>query len=195
MENLKWVADPAHTEIQFKVKHLMITTITGHFKQFDILVETEDQDINSVKKIVFTADVDSIDTHNAQRDAHLKTSDFFDSAKFTQLKFEGKDLRMKKNDLHEMTGNLTIRNITRPVTFDVEFGGLITDSWGQMRAGFTVDGKLHRKDFGLHWNTITEAGNIVVGDEVKLHGEVELILQGAATPVKKEDSIHEAEVT
>jgi polyisoprenoid-binding protein YceI len=194
MANLKWVADPAHTEIQFRVKHLMITTVTGHFKQFDIIIETESQDPTRMKSILFTADTDSIDTHNAQRDTHLKSPEFFDSAKFPQLKFVGKDLK-KKKDHYELTGDLTIRGVTKKVMLDVEFSGVITDPWEQLRAGFTVHGKINRKDFGLRWSSVTEAGNVVVSDEVTLQGEIQLILQGTETPLPKENVVQEAEVS
>ncbi len=172
----------------------MITTVTGHFKQYDITVETEAQDFTNVKKILFTADADSIDTHNAQRDTHLKSPEFFDSAKYPQLKFEGRKMTKTKNGF-ELSGDLTIRGITKPLTLEVEFGGVITDPWGQVRAGFTVDGILHRKDFGLTWNAITEAGHVVVSDEIKLHGEIQLIMQEEKVQLKKEELLQETEMT
>lgn len=172
----KWKIDPAHSEIQFKVKHLMITTVTGYFKKFDLEVETETDDFTTSKNIVFTADIDSIDTNNAQRDTHLKSADFFDSVKHSQLKFTGKKYEAKGNEA-KLQGDLTIRGITKPITLDVEFGGIVVDPYGQTKAGFTVSGKISRKEFGLTWSAVTEAGHVVVGDEIKVHAEVQLIKQ------------------
>jgi len=172
----KWKIDPAHSEIQFKVKHLMITTVTGYFKKFDLEVETETDDFNTAKNIVFTADIDSIDTNNAQRDTHLKSADFFDSASHSQLKFTGKKYTSKGSEA-KLQGDLTIRGVTKPINLDVEFGGIVVDPYGQTKAGFTVSGKISRKEFGLTWSAVTEAGHVVVGDEIKVHSEVQLIKQ------------------
>jgi len=173
---IKWKIDPAHSEIQFKVKHLMITTVTGYFKKFDLEAETESDDFNSAKNIVFTADIDSIDTNNAQRDTHLKSVDFFDSAKHSQLKFTGKKYTTSGSEA-KLDGDLTIRGVTKPVTVNVEFGGIVVDPYGQTKAGFTVSGKISRKEFGLTWSAVTEAGHVVVGDEIKVHAEIQLIKQ------------------
>jgi polyisoprenoid-binding protein YceI len=173
---IKWKIDPAHSEIQFKVKHLMITTVTGYFKTFDLEVDTETEDFTTSKRIEFTADIDSIDTNNAQRDAHLKSADFFDAESNKQLKFSGKKYEASGDDA-KLTGDLTIRGITKPITLSVEFGGTVVDPWGQLKAGFTVSGKISRKEFGLSWGAVTEAGHVVVGDEIKVHAEVQLIRQ------------------
>ena len=173
----KWVIDPAHSEIQFKVKHLMITTVTGYFKKFDLLVETASDDFTTASKIEFTADIDSIDTNNSQRDTHLKSADFFDAATNPQLKFVGKKYE-KAGDAYKLSGDLTIRSTTKPITVNVEFGGIVVDPYGQTKAGFTVTGKISRKEFGLTWSAVTEAGQVVVGDEIKVNAEVQLIKQG-----------------
>ena len=173
----KWKVDPAHSEIQFKVKHLMITTVTGYFKKFDLEVETDGEDFTRAKKILFTAEVDSIETNNPQRDAHLKSADFFDAENAKQIKFVGKKYEQAGSD-YKLTGDLTIRNITKPITLDVEYGGIVVDPYGQTKAGFTVTGKVSRKEFGLTWGAVTEAGQIVVGDEIKVHCEIQLIKQG-----------------
>jgi len=179
---IKWKIDPAHSEIQFKVKHLMITTVTGYFKTFDLEVETDTEDFTTAKKIEFTADIDSIDTNNAQRDTHLKSADFFDAENNEQLKFTGKKYEASGDDA-KLHGDLTIRGITKPITLNVEFGGTVVDPWGQLKAGFTVAGKLSRKEFGLTWGAVTEAGHVVVGDETKIHAEVQLIrLKEEAVP-------------
>jgi polyisoprenoid-binding protein YceI len=176
MTTTKWVDEPTHTEITFKVKHLMITNVTGHFKQFSAEVETEGDDFQTAKKIEFSADVDSIDTGNAQRDIDLKSSAFFHLEEHPKVKFSGTKYEAK-GDEAKLYGNLTIGGITKPITFDVEFGGLIKDPWGGERAGFNIKGKLSRKEFGMTYNAVIEAGGVVVGDEVKINAEVELIKQ------------------
>ena len=172
----KWKIDPAHSGIQFKVKHLMISTVTGHFKTFDLEVETETEDVQTPKGIVFTADIDSITTNNEQRDAHLKSSDFFHAEEHPQLRFDGKKYEANGEKLY---GDLTIRGISKPITLNVEYGGTVVDPYGQTKAGFTLNGKISRKEFGLTWNGITETGGVVVSDEIKLHVEVQLIKQVA----------------
>jgi polyisoprenoid-binding protein YceI len=173
---LKWKIDPAHSEIQFKVRHLMITTVTGYFKTFDLEVETESEDFTTASAIRFTADINGIDTNNQQRDTHLKSADFFDVEQYSQLVFVGKQYEVKGEQglLH---GELTIRDVTKPVSLNVEFGGIVIDPWGQTKAGFTVAGKISRKEFGLTWNAVTEAGQVVVSDDIKLHAEIQLVKQ------------------
>jgi len=173
---MKWIADTAHSEIQFKVKHLMITTVTGYFKTFNIEVETETEDFTTAKKILFTADVNSISTNNEQRDTHLKSDDFFAAEKHKQIVFRGNEYKGSESE-YTLTGDLTIRDVTKPITLKVEFGGQVVDPYGQTKAGFTVDTKLSRKDFGLVWNAVTEAGQVVVSDEIRVHCEIQLILQ------------------
>jgi polyisoprenoid-binding protein YceI len=174
MTTSKWTIDPAHSEIQFKVKHLMITTVTGYFTRFNLEVETEGEDFTKASHILFTADIDSISTNNAQRDTHLKSSDFFDAANYDQLKFVGWKFE-QAGDHYLLHGELTIRNITRPVTVTVDYGGTVVDPYGQTKAGFTIDGKISRKEFGLTWDAVTEAGSVVVSDEIGLHAEVQLV--------------------
>lgn len=171
-----WKIDPAHSEIQFKVKHLMITTVTGYFKQFDLEVVTASDDFTTASKIEFAADINSIDTNNQQRDTHLKSADFFDAEKYGQLKFVGKKYEANGDDA-KLHGDLTIRNVTKPVTVNVEFGGIVVDPYGQTKAGFTVSGKISRKEFGLTWNAVTEAGQVVVSDDIRLNAEIQLIKQ------------------
>lgn len=177
MANTRWSIDPAHSEIQFKVKHLMITTVTGYFQKFNLEVETEDEDFTKASRIVFTADVDSINTNNEQRDTHLKSADFFDAANHEQVRFEGRGFEKVSDDEYKLNGDLTIRGTTKPVTVNVEFGGIVVDPYGQTKAGFTVDGKIKRKDFGLMWDAVTEAGSVVVSDEIRLHAEIQLVKQ------------------
>lgn len=174
---IQWKLDPTHSEVQFKVKHLMITTVTGYFKTFDLEVETENDDFSTATRIEFTADINSIDTNNQQRDTHLKSADFFDVENHPQIRFVGQQY---KSDGEEGTlqGDLTIRGNTKPVTVKVEYGGTVVDPYGQTKAGFTISGKISRKEFGLVWNAVTEAGQVVVSDDIKLHAEIQLVKQG-----------------
>jgi polyisoprenoid-binding protein YceI len=173
---ITWKIDPAHSEIQFKVKHLMITTVTGYFRKFDCEVISETEDFNSTTSIKFTADIDSIETNNEQRDTHLKSEDFFNAEKYDQVIFVGTRYDALNNSA-TLYGNLTIRGITKPVKLDVEFGGTVVDPYGQKKAGFTINGRISRKEFELKWNAVTEAGSVVVSDEVKVHAEVQMVKQ------------------
>ena len=173
----KWKIDPTHSEIQFKVKHLMITTVTGYFSKFDAEVETDEQNFTNAKNIIFTADVDSISTNNTDRDTHLKSEDFFNAAQNKQVKFVGKELKKVSDDEFKLSGDLTIRETTKPITLNVEYGGIVQDPYGQTKAGFTVTGKINRKEFGLKWNAVTEAGSVVVSDEIRINCEVQFVKQ------------------
>jgi len=166
-----WILDAAHSQIQFKVKHLMISTVTGNFSKFEAQATASDD--FSDAQISFSADVNSINTGIEQRDGHLKSADFFDAENFPTLTFSSTKLN-KTNDGFKMTGDLSIRGTVKSVSLDVEFGGIMVDPWGNTKAGFTIEGKISRKEFGLSWNTVTEAGGIVVSDEVKIYGEIEL---------------------
>jgi len=177
MANVKWAVDPTHSEVQFKVKHLMITTVTGYFEKFDVQAETADDQFTSANTVVFTANVNSISTNNEQRDTHLKSADFFDAENHGEIRFEGSNYEKVSNDEYQLHGDLTIRGISKPVTVNVEFGGIVVDPYGQTKAGFTVNGKISRKEFGLTWNAVTEAGSVVVSDEIKLQAEIQLVKQ------------------
>lgn len=172
----KWKIDPSHSEVQFKVKHLMITTVTGYFKDFNLEVETEDDDFTTASKILFTANINSISTNNEQRDTHLKSADFFDNENHPQLTFVGRNYEKAGEDF-KLHGDLTIRGVTRPITLNVDFGGIVVDPYGQTKAGFTVTGKLSRKEFNLTWNAVTEAGSVVVSDDIKIDCEIQLVKQ------------------
>ncbi|WP_242917147.1 YceI family protein [Pontibacter liquoris] len=177
MAQFKWVVDPMHSEVQFKVKHLMITTVTGYFKNFNIEAVTADEAFTDVTSVVFTADVNSISTNNEQRDTHLKSPDFFDVEKHDEIRFVGKSYEHVGGQDYKLQGDLIIRDITKPVTINVEFGGIVVDPYGQTKAGFTINGKISRKEFGLTWNAVTEAGSVVVSDEIKLQAEIQLVKQ------------------
>ena len=170
----KWKIDPTHSEVQFKVKHLMISTVTGNFKAFDLEALTEGDDFRNTSNIKFTADVNSIDTNNGQRDSHLKSADFFDAEKFPKITYESNGFI---ND-GKLNGTLTIKDITKPFVLNVEYGGNVIDPYGQNKAGFTVEGKIARKEFGLTWDAVTEAGAVVVGNDIRINAEIQLIKQG-----------------
>jgi len=175
MATTKWVLDPTHSEVEFKIKHMMISTVTGNFKKFDATVETEGEDFTTAK-VKFTVDVDSIDTKNEQRDGHLKSVDFFDAANFPEFTFVATKYENVDNDgSYEVYGDLTIRGITRNEKFDAEFGGVIKDPWGNTRAGITITGKINRKDFGLTWSGATETGSLIVSEDVKVHVALEFV--------------------
>ncbi|XZF14755.1 YceI family protein [Chitinophagaceae bacterium MMS25-I14] len=174
MATTNWALDASHSEIGFKVKHLMISTVTGHFEKFDASVQTEGEDF-ATAKVTFSADIDSINTKNEQRDEHLKSAEFFDAANFPQLTFESTGMQKVSDEKYKLNGNLTLHGTTHAVSLDAEFGGFMKDPWGNERAGFEVSGKINRKDFGLVWHAVTETGGIVVSDEVKLHAAVEFI--------------------
>ena len=173
----KWKIDPTHSEIQFKVRHLMISTVTGYFSEFNAEVETENEEFTSASNILFTANVNSINTNNTDRDTHLKSDDFFNAEKHNQVRFVGKDYKKKSDDEYSLSGDLTIRDTTKPVTLNVEYGGIVQDPYGQTKAGFTVTGKINRKEFGLKWDAVTEAGSVVVSDEIKINADVQFVKQ------------------
>jgi polyisoprenoid-binding protein YceI len=172
-QETKWAIDPTHTKVNFKVKHLMISNVSGYFNEFDGNVTTEGDDFASAK-ISFSLNASSIDTQMPDRDAHLKSPDFFDAEKFPKIDFTGTGMKDLGDDMYELTGDLTIKDVTKPVTLTVEFGGIMADPWGNVKAGFSINGKINRKDFGLNWNAALEAGGVLVGEEVKISGEIEL---------------------
>ena len=172
----KWVIDPAHTQIQFKVKHLVISTVTGGFFKFEGGMDSSREDFSDAE-VWFSADVSSINTNSPDRDTHLKSPDFFDEANHPKLTFKSTGIQKKNDGQYKLTGDLTIRGTSRPIELDVEYGGLMKDPWGNTKVGFEVTGKLHRKDYGLNWNAITEAGGLVVSEEVKVLINVELSRQ------------------
>lgn len=176
MATTTWVSDPMHSEIGFKIKHLMITSVKGRFERFDVKATTEDDDFSNAQ-VTATVETASIHTGVGDRDTHLQSGDFFDAAAYPQIRFVSTGIRKKSEDEFEVTGDFTIRDVTRPITLDVEFGGIVKDPYGQTKAGFTAEGKINRKDYGLTWGALTEAGGVVVADEVKILCEVQLIKQ------------------
>ena len=163
----RWTIDPTHSEVTFKVKHLLVSTVTGHFRSFNAAMETGQDDFSDAK-ITFEADVNSIDTKNDQRDAHLKSPDFFDAANHESISFTSTSVRRVSDFELQVKGDLTMRGITREVVLDVEYNGTVAGFGGTQVAGFEIRGKVNRFDFGLQWNALTEAGGVVVGNEVKI---------------------------
>lgn len=178
MNNTKWVMDPAHAEVQFKVKHMMVSTVTGHFKKFDATVETDGDDITTTK-VHFTADVNSISTNNEQRDAHLRTSDFFDVATHPQIEFNGSGMERVREDQYKMHGVLTMRGVSKEVVLNIEFNGVMQDPWGNTRTGFGVTTKINRKDFGVSFSMVSETGGILLGEDVSITANVEFVKEKA----------------
>ena len=176
MATTQWAIDPTHSEILFKVKHLLISKVTGQFKQFTATVTTEDDDI-ATAQVHFTADIDSISTNNEQRDAHLKNTDFFDATTHPQLTFESTQLEKIDDEKYKLHGTLTMRGTSKPVTLDVDYGGMTKDPWGFTRVGFEVTGKISRKDFGVSFSMVSEAGGLLLGDEVAIHVQTEFVKQ------------------
>jgi len=173
----KWSIDPAHTEIAFKVKHLMISNVKGVFREFDASIYTTGDDFSSAK-IDFWMNPSSIDTGEKKRDEHLKSADFFDVEKFGKITFVSDSLEKSGEDnIYNLFGNLIIKGITNRIKLDVEFGGTIKDPWGNERVGFSLNGKITRKDWGLNWNTVLDEGGLMVSDDVRIICEVELVKQ------------------
>lgn len=182
MSTTKWSLDPSHSEIQFKVRHLMVSYATGLFTKFSATVETSGDDFTTAK-VKFTADVNSISTNNEQRDAHLKNSDFFDAETYPELSFESEKLEKVSEDEYKVYGILTIRGISNKVVLQAEYGGIITDPWGNTRTGFTITGKINRKDFGISFGMVSETGGVLLGDEVKITASTEFVKEAALETV------------
>lgn len=170
-----WKIDPTHSEIQFKAKHLVISTVTGQFKSFDGEIISNGNGSFDGADIKFEADIDSITTNNDDRDAHLKSDDFFNAEQYPKLTFESTSFTKNGNGEYKLTGNLTIRDVTKEVTLDVEHGGVVDDPYGNTKAGFELTGAINRKEFGLTWSAVTEAGSVVVGDSIKLQMNVQVV--------------------
>lgn len=173
MATTKWVLDPTHSELQFKVKHLMITNVTGTLPAISGEI-TSDGETFSAAEVSFTADLSSITTNNEQRDTHLKSADFFETEKFPTIAFKAAGFNAADE---KITGDLTIRDVTKPVTLDVSFDGTAKDPWGNEKAGFSLSGKINRKDFGLTWNATLETGGVMVSEDVKVLAELQFVKQ------------------
>jgi polyisoprenoid-binding protein YceI len=175
MATTNWSLDPTHSELQFKVKHLMITTVTGSLGVFNASLTTESEDFEGAK-VSFEAETNSVKTGNTDRDTHLIGADFFDSETYPKISFSSTSFT-KDGDDYVLTGDLTVKGTTKSVKLNVEFGGIATDPWGNTKAGFTLAGKINRTEFGLTWNAALETGGVMVSEEVKLAGELQFVKQ------------------
>ena len=172
MASSTWQLDPAHSEITFRVRHLVVATVSGRFREFSSTVTTEGDDLTTAR-IDFTAQTASIDTGLADRDAHLRSDDFFNSDQYPELRFRSTRMEKTGESGFRLHGELTLRDVTKPISLNVEYGGTIKDPWGNIKSGFEVTGSIRRKEFGLRWDALTEAGGAVVSDEVKIQCNVE----------------------
>lgn len=176
MAKSTWAIDPTHSEIGFKVKHMMFTNVSGKFNQFEAAIENED-DAFETSQISFSADVNSVDTANADRDGHLRSADFFDADNFAKLAFKSTSIQKVNDGLYTISGDLTIKDVTKSITLETEYSGLMKDPWGNTKIGLSINGKINRKDFGLTWNAALETGGVLVGEDIKLAAEVQFVKQ------------------
>lgn len=170
----KWVLDPSHSELTFKVKHMMIANVKGAFNNFSVDVDGDDIFKSNVQVVI---DAASISTNNTDRDNHLKSADFFDVENHKELTFKSISFKKTDDDEYELKGLLTIKGVSKEVTLDVEFGGINKDPWGNEKAGLSIEGKINRKDFGLNWNAALETGGVLVSEEVKIAAEIQFAKQ------------------
>ncbi len=168
-----WSLDPAHSKVQFSVRHLVISEVAGEFKSFRLNIEKPDDSLESAK-VELTIDTSSIDTGIADRDNHLKSADFFEAEKFPEIRFKSTEIKKVDDENYKMKGALTIKDVTKPIELDVNFGGQIVDPWGNYRAGYRIQGSLNRFDFNLNWNNLIETGGAVVGKTVKINSDIEI---------------------
>ena len=173
MATTNWSIDPMHSDVQFKIKHLVISTVTGSFKKFSGEATTEGENFDNAV-INFSIDAESVDTNQEMRDGHLKNADFFDVEKYPAITFKSTSFKKTSGEDYKLMGNLTIKDITKPVELDVEYGGTEKDGYGNQKFGFEVTGKINRKDFGLTYNAVTEAGGLTIGEDVKLVANIQV---------------------
>jgi len=181
MTHTKWSLDPTHSTLGFKIKHLMITNVSGLFKNFSADVENEGTDFSRAI-VKLKAEVGSIDTQNSQRDEHLRSSDFFGAEKFPELIFESKKIEKIDEENYLISGDLTMKGVTNPVKLNVEYGGETKDPWGGERVGFVITGKINRTDWGINFNAILETGNLMLAEDVKINSEIELVKETELAP-------------
>lgn len=176
MTTTKWVIDPIHSEIQFKVKHLMISTVTGVFTRYESIIETEGESLVTAKGS-FSADVNSITTFNDQRDGHLRTADFFDEANHHKVSFLVERVEKVSDENYAIYGTFSMRGVSKRISLNAEFGGLTKDQWGNTKIGLSLTGKINRKDFGVNFGLLDDATSAIVSNEVKLIANVQFIKQ------------------
>ncbi|KUG12675.1 hypothetical protein BEI02_01920 [Elizabethkingia sp. HvH-WGS333] len=171
-----WAIDPTHSEIGFKVKHMMFTNVSGKFEEIYVNLENEDDHFET-SDITFSAEVNSVNTGNLDRDNHLRSTDFFDAEHYSKITFKSTAIKKINEGEFQILGDLTIKNVTQSIALDAEYSGLMKDPWGNTKTGLSINGKINRKDFGLTWNASLETGGVLVGEEIKLTAEIQLIKQ------------------
>ncbi|RKS03187.1 YceI family protein [Flavobacterium sp. 102] len=176
MAKTTWAIDPTHSEIGFKVKHMMFTNVSGKFNLFDADIENEEENFETAA-INFSAEVNSINTGNDDRDNHLRSADFFDVENFGKLTFKSTSVKKVNEGEYKISGDLTIKDVTKSITLDTEYSGLMKDPWGNTKIGLSLNGKINRKEFGLTWNAALETGGVLVGEDIKLNAEVQFVKQ------------------
>lgn len=176
MANTKWIVDPAHSELGFKIKHLMVTNVSGWFNDFAAEVEMEGDDFETAQ-IYVSVNMASINTNNLQRDEHLRTSDFFEVEKYPEMLFDSRGIKKSDEENYIVHGDLTLKGITKPVKLNVEYSGVTKDPWGNERTGFIVTGKIKRSEWGVNFNAVLETGGVALSDEVKIHSEFQFVKQ------------------
>lgn len=174
-----WTIDPSHSDINFKVRHLMISTVKGFFGQYTATMEGDETNGFAGASIQFSADINSINTGVDQRDGHLKSAEFFDAEKYPQLNFVSTAFTAAGEGKFQLTGDLTIKDTTKSITLDVSYNGTMVDFYGQTKAGFEISGVINRRDFGLTWGAVTDAGGVVLADEIRLELDVQMTKQAA----------------
>ena len=178
MNKTKWVIDPVHSELGFKIKHLMISNVSGTFGEYEANMETVNEDL-STAQVQATIKAASVSTNNKQRDQHLQNGDFFEVEKYPAISFRSTKVEKLDDEQYIVYGDLTLKGITKPVKLNVEYSGVTKDPWGGQRAGFTITGKIIRSEFGLSFNSVLETGGLALSDEVKIHGDLQLVKQEA----------------
>jgi len=167
-----WSIDPDHSNIDFKIRHLLISHVSGSFKIFNGKMTTQNDNFETAEIKVYI-DVYSFDTNNIERDEHLKSKDFLDADNFPEIKFESTNLKKVEGDNYKLTGNIAVKGITKEIVLDAVFGGQAKDGFGKMKAGFEILGKLNRSDFGIEADDVNETGHLVIGEEVKIYINIE----------------------
>lgn len=179
MEHTKWILDPTHSELGFKIKHLMITNVSGNFKEIEAEVETKGEDFTTAR-IEAKIKTASINTNNEQRDAHLRTSDFLEAEKYPEISFKSTRVEKIDNENFFVYGDLTLKGVTKPVKLNVEYSGVTKDPWGNERSGVIITGKINRSEWGVTFNTVLETGGLALSDEIKIHSEIQLVKQAVS---------------
>ena len=179
-----WITDPTHSELIFKIKHLMISHVAGEFRSFTATIDCHEEGNFNKAGVNVVIDAASIFTNNTDRDEHLRSADFFDVAQYPHITFEGNEFTELDEHHYRLRGNLTMKGITKEVRLEIEYGGKISDPWGGRRAGFTLHGTLNRKDWGITWNAALDAGNFILGDEINFTAELQFVKQAEAVPAE-----------